>query len=252
MNNLKDENYNIKQYLEEIVQDSLNIFSELTRWSDKVRQEYSVLLAELKKTYNKDTETTKSKGDRLEKLVSFIIKKSYFFDIYRNVHTGTNEIDEVITLSKAGKQALTTFNISRELLEIDSDISIGECKNYKSTLGVTYVGKFYSLLVSTGVSFGIIFTQEGLTGKNDEYHDAYGLVKVLRIIEKYQNNRDLTIITFTLEDFEKLKDGVSFFEIIRSKKYELQLASNYENFLQEYHHDGIEDVKQRLNLMQTS
>ena len=109
-----------------------------------------------------------------------------------------------------------------------------------------------SLLVSTGVSFGIIFTQEGLTGKNDEYHDAYGLVKVLRIIEKYQNNRDLTIITFTLEDFEKLKDGVSFFEIIRSKKYELQLASNYENFLQEYHHDGIEDVKQRLNLMQTS
>lgn len=246
MTDLRKDNYNIKQYLKEIVQNSLDIFQELTSWSDKDKQEYSLLLEELKRPFDKNVESAKSKGDRLENLVSFIIKKSYFFDIYRNVHTGTNEIDEVITLSLAGKQALTTYNISRDLLEIDSDISIGECKNYNSTLDVTYVGKFYSLLVSTDVSFGIIFTQNGLTGNENEYHDAYGLVKVLRIIEKYQNNRDLIIITFTLEDYEKLKEGISLFELIRSKKLALQMSSNYDSFLQEYHHDGIDSVKQKI------
>ena len=94
MINVKKENYNIKQYLQEIVQNSVDIFHELTSWSDADRQEYSLLLTELKKPFDKEIETTKAKGDRLENLVSFIIKKSYFFEIYRNVHTGTNEIDE--------------------------------------------------------------------------------------------------------------------------------------------------------------
>ena len=148
-----NENFDIKQYLQEIIQDSVSIFHELTTWTDTDRQEFSLLLKELKEPFDKKTETTKDKGDRLENLVAFIIKKSYFFEIYRNVHTGTNEIDEVITLSDVGKQALCTYNISRDLLEIDSDVVLGECKNYESTLGVTYVGKFYSLLVSTDVPF---------------------------------------------------------------------------------------------------
>lgn len=249
MTDLRMDNYNIKKYLKEVVQDSLDIFHELTSWSDKDKQEYSRLLEELKKSYDTNYDTTKSKGNRLEELVAFIIDKSYFFDIYRNVHTGTNEIDEVITLSSVGKQALTEYNLSRDLLEIDTDIALGECKNYKSNLNVTYVGKFYSLLVSTDVSFGIIFTQKGLTGGENEYHDAQGLVKVLRIIEKYKNDRDLTIITFTLDDYEKLKNGYSFFELIKSKKMALHLSANYDNFLKEYHHDGIDPIKQKIQLL---
>jgi len=246
MKDLRKDNFNITQYLQEIVKDSLDIFHELTLWSDKDKEKFMRLQEELKRPFDNKTESTKSKGDRLENLVSFIIKKSFFFDIYRNVHTGTNEIDEVITLSLAGKQALTTYKLSRELLEINSDIFIGECKNYNSTLNVTNVGKFYSLLVSTDVSFGIIFTQKGLTGNENEYHDAYGLIKVLRIIEKYKNNRDFTIISFTLDDYEKIKEGVSFFELVKSKKMALQLSTNYEEFLKEYHHDGIDSIKQKI------
>lgn len=249
MTDLRKDNYSIKQYLQEIVQDSLKIFSELTYWSEEDKQEYALLLDELKKPYDKNVETTKAKGDRLENLVSFIIQKSYFFEVYRNIHTGTNEIDEVITMSKKGRQALAMYGISKDLLEIDSDICIGECKNYNSTLDVTYVGKFYSLLVSTDVPFGIIFTQKGLTGNENEFHDAYGLVKVLRIIEKYQNKIDLTIITFTLEDYEKLRDGFSFFEIVKLKKMALRLSSNYDNLLKDYHHDGIDSVKQKIRLL---
>lgn len=246
MTNTKNENFDIKQYLQEIIQNSVSIFHELTTWTDTDRQEFSVLLKELKEPFDKKTETTKDKGDRLENLVAFIIKKSYFFEIYRNVHTGTNEIDEVITLSDVGKQALCTYNISRDLLGIDSDIVLGECKNYESTLGVTYVGKFYSLLVSTDVPFGIIFTQKGLSGNESEYHDSYGLTKVLRIIEKYQNNRNLTILTFTLDDYEKLEKGISFYELVKSKKLALQLSSDYDNFIREYHHEGVDSIKKKI------
>lgn len=193
MTDIKKENYSIKEYLQEIIQRPLDIFYELTAWSEEDKQDFSVLLANLKRPFDKSTETTKEKGDRLENLVSFLIQKSYFFEIYRNIHTGTNEIDEVIILSERGKQALHEFNLARDILEIESDIALGECKNYASTLNVTYVGKFYSLLVSTDVPFGIIFTQKGLTGNENEFHDAYGLTKVLRIIEKYQNNREMFI-----------------------------------------------------------
>ena len=249
MTDVKIENYDIKRYLKEIIQDSIKVFHELTSWTDKDKKEYSLLLKELKEPFDKQISTPKEKGDRLENLVAFIIKKSYFFEIYRNVHTGTNEIDEVITLSEAGKQALSTYNISRDLLEIDADIILGECKNYKSTLGVTYVGKFYSLLVSTDVSFGIIFTQKGLSGNENEYHDSYGLTKVLRIVEKYQNHRNLTILTFTLDDYEKMEKGISFFELVKSKKLALQLSSDYDYFIREYHHEGADSIKQKIQAL---
>lgn len=243
MTDMKNENYNIKQYLQEIVKEPLNIFKELTSWSEEDRKEFSGLLEKLKSPFDKKVETTKEKGDRLEQLVSFLIRKSYFFEVYQNVRTGTNEIGEVITLSEAGRQALHTFHISRDILEINTDIVLGECKNYNSTLGVTYVGKFYSLLISTDVSFGIIFTQKGLTGHENEFRDAYGLVKVLRIIEKYRNKRDLVILTFTIEDYEKIAKGQSFFELIKAKKLELRLASDFDCFLKEYQHDNSERIK---------
>lgn len=244
MTDIKKENYNIKQYLQEIIQRPLAIFHELTSWSEEDKQNFSILLEDLKRPFDKTIETTKDKGDRLENLVSFLIQKSFFFEIYRNVHTGTNEIDEVIVLSQKGKQALHEFNISRDILEMDSDIILGECKNYDSTLGVTYVGKFYSLMVSTNVSFGIIFTQKGLTGNEDEFHDAYGLTKVLRIIEKYQNGRDMFILTFTFEDYEKIADGESFFDLIKAKKIALCLSSEYGSFLKDYQHDNADSIKQ--------
>ncbi|MDC7288924.1 hypothetical protein NXH76_14030 [Blautia schinkii] len=244
MTNIKNENYNVKQYLQEIIQRPLDIFHELTAWSEEDRQTFSILLETLKKPFDRTVETTKDKGDRLENLVSFIIRKSYFFEIHQNIRTGTNEIDEVITLSSAGRQALHLFAISRDILEIDTDIALGECKNYASTLGVTYVGKFYSLLVSTDVSFGIIFTQKGLTGNEDEFRDANGLTKVLRIIEKYQNNKELFILTFTLEDYEKIAGGESFYDLVKAKKIAFRLSSEYDSFLKDFQHDNSDSIKQ--------
>ena len=41
----------------------------------------------------------------------------------------------------------------------------------------------------TGVAFGIVFTQKGLSGDSEGYKDAYGLTKVLRMVEKNKNKK---------------------------------------------------------------
>lgn len=238
------ESFNVKEYLSRIVQEPLKVFHQFVIWIDKDKEEFKRLLDVLRSPYDKNIETTKSKGDRLEQLVEFIIKKSYFFEVYKNVHTETNEIDEVIVLSARGKQALQSFGISRELIPIKDNLFWGECKNYASDLGVTYVGKFYSLMTVSNVSMGIIFTQKGLTGKPEGYKDAYGLTKVLRMIENSKNkNNDFYILTFSDEDYGKLLKGTTFFELIEAKKMELQLASTYETFINDNRHEAEEEIK---------
>ena len=217
MGKKEDLGYDLRSYFDQIVQNPLDKFKTFTTWNQNDKEEFKQLLDKLKEPYDKKKETTKDKGDRLENLVEFIIRKTYFFEIYKNVHTETNEIDEVIVLSNRGKQAIKSFNLSRELIPIKEDLFLGECKNYQSSLGVTYVGKFYSLLSVSGISFGIIFTQKGLTGNSEGYKDAYGLTKVLRMMEKTKE-RDFFIITFTLDDYEKMLEGVNFFELVKAKK----------------------------------
>lgn len=102
--------FDLRSYLDQIVQDPLEKFKGFITWTGKDKEEFRALLDELKKPFDIKQETTKEKGDRLEKLVEFIIRKTYFFEIYKNVHTETNEIDEVIVLSDRGKQAIQSLN----------------------------------------------------------------------------------------------------------------------------------------------
>lgn len=103
------------------------------------------------------------------------------------------------------------------------------------------------MLISTGVNFGIIFTKEGLTGKPNEFRDAYGLIKVLRIIEKYQNKKDLRILWFDREDYKLMTEGVSFYNLIETKKNSLDLSTQYEELLKQYPHDNSDEIKQAIS-----
>lgn len=238
------ENYNVKQYMEKIITDQLEKFKKFTEWTTKDKSEFKKLLDILRMPFDQKGEAAKYKGDKLEAVVEFIIRKSYFYEIYKNVHTQTNEIDEVIVFSDRGRQALKTFGISRDLIPIKEDVFLGECKNYKKNLDVTYVGKFYSLMTVTGVSTGIIFTQKGLTGRSEGFKDAYGLTKVLRMVELNKDkNSNFCILTFTEKDYDKLLEGYSFFDLVKVKQYELQLASDYSNFLKDHQHEAEDKIK---------
>lgn len=242
---LSEDNYNLKEYLQNMINDNLDAFNVLLEWTDEERKEFALLLDGIK--HPKLGESTKEIGDRLEKLVSFIIDKSYFYKVYKNVRTQTNEIDEIVVFSDKGRQALHKFNLSRDLIPISSNIFLGECKNYGKSLGVTYVGKFYSLLTATGNSFGIMFTKNGLTGQEQGYKDAYGLTKVIRMIEQYKNNNDFYILSFKLEDYEKLLEGHTFFEIVAAKKIALQHASDYLSLLAKNKHLNESSVQEVLD-----
>lgn len=231
----------LKEYMEKIIRDPLKKFELLVKWSEETKSEFKSLLDKLKSSA--EGETTTEVGDRLEKVVEFIINKSFFYEVYKKIHTATNEIDEVIIFSDRGKQALKSFGISRDIIPISQDLILGECKNYASGLGVTYVGKFYSLMTVADVDVGILFTQKGLTGRPDGYKDAYGLTKILKLVEKGLRNRDFYILTFSLEDYEKLLERATFFELLRAKMLELRLASDYHHFLKENRHENEEQIK---------
>ena len=69
-----NENYSLKQYMQEIINEKIKIFDNLIRWGEQDKEQFAQLLSELEKPFDKSKETTKDKGDRLEKLVEFIIK----------------------------------------------------------------------------------------------------------------------------------------------------------------------------------
>ena len=212
---------NLRSYFDQIVQDPLDRFKVFITWTEKDKKEFRTLLDELKKPFDKKQETTKEKGDRLENLVEFIIRKTYFFEIYKNVHTETNEIDEVIVLSERGKQAIQSLNLARDLIPINQDLFLGECKNYESNLGVTYVGKFYSLLNSTNNKLGIMFSYGGMTGKS--WGAAKGLTKKLFLLREKEDDK-IYILDFDKTDFKKILDGESLFDILESKCKSLKMG----------------------------
>ena len=74
------------------------------------------------------------------------------------------------------------------------------------------------------------------------FTDAYGLTKVLRLIEKYEHNKELYILTFTNEDYRLMLEGRIFFDLIKAKKLELQIASKYQNFLKDNVHENEEEI----------
>ncbi len=236
-----------QDFLKYFVDDSIDRFNELHRWKEKDCAEFAALLDHLKYVNgNKDVKTGE-KGKALEQLVNFIIRKSYFFEVYENITTGTNEIDQIIRLSNRGIQALGSLQIDRKLLQIEEDIFLGECKNYSQNLSVTYVGKFYGLLKSTDCSFGIIFSYKGLTGSEEAWADSYGLIRVFRLIEKYESqNPNFFILEFNIEDYEKILQGVSFYDLLKQKKAALQIGTNHNQFLEQSLEDSKNEVINKM------
>ena len=61
-----------------------------------------------------------------------------------------------------------------------------------------------------------------------------------------EHNRELSILTFTNEDYHLLLEGRTFFELIKAKKLELQLASNYQNFIRDNMHESVEEINKSI------
>lgn len=221
-------------------------FKELIKWSDEQLEEYRKLYDEFISVNRKrkdDEETQKQKGDKLEKLVNFIFNNSFFLNVYPNKRTSINEIDQFITISDYGLQAFHEFNFNRELLGLDEDHFICECKNYKGNIPATWVGKFNTLLNTCGETrLGIIFSYYGLTGEENNWYDAHGLTKVVYRLSREEAKT--FILDFNKHDFEKLLDKqVNIFDIIKAKKKSLISGVKSYKFLYE-DHEGSKKMRE--------
>ncbi|WP_040330231.1 hypothetical protein [Clostridium ihumii] len=220
--------------LKENDKEKVEEFYKFSSWTDDDYKEYDILLKQLKYSYGKCKDdckekiVTKSKGDALEDIVNFIIERSYFLEVYPNKRTSTNEIDQLIVISDYGKQSIYSQGFSRELLQFRGDFFLGECKNYDDSVGVTWVGKFNTLLKVCGdCKFGIIFSYKGLTGSENKWEAAHGLTKVIYKVSDEGDKK--YILDFNINDFKKLNNkDTNFFKMIKAKKLALSTACKSE------------------------
>lgn len=216
------------------------MYKELSRINDSAMEEYKVLLKKFVDVNSKTVSAEKSerkefntthKGKALEELVVFLLEKTGLFKVYKNIRNTTNEIDQLLELSFRGKH----FN---KYLPFSGDIFLSECKNYNKTIDVTWVGKFYSLLVSNQSRYGFLFSFHGFTGVS--WFNAVGLTKKL-FLHKERMEDKIHIIDFNFRDFQLIAEGHSFLEILDSKIKELMTAADYTKYLDEKHPALIED-----------
>jgi len=178
------------------------------------------LLEMIKNLENGSFSTTKEKGDALEKLTKTMFEKLKLFETYPNIHTSTNEIDFLCSLNKEGLNAK-----GNGLIDFEDDFII-ECKNYESPVGVTHVGKFITLMQSQNKNFGMFISKKSITGTG--WSDAHGLIK--KIYLKY----GIIIIDFNINDFKRIANGKSFFEIITNKKFDLINDTEINKYLEKH------------------
>lgn len=198
---IKSEGLSVSDLLEyQIIKDRsyLNMTNEM-------RTKFASCLDQLTGTFP----CTKSKGDILEDLASCLMYSGpNLLSVYRNCRTSTNEIDLLLRMTPKGNSILPK---QYGFLNAQ-DSFLCECKNYTEKLGVTYIGKFYSLLKLSGCKIGILFTVKGLSGRS-KWLDGVGLVKKIALKD------NIYILTFSTSDYMMIKTGQKLFWDLLEEKY---------------------------------
>lgn len=202
-------------------------YKEITRLDENEQVEYQKKLNALTDIHNQSANTdTKKKGEVLEDIVGFLLKKSSVFEVHQNLRNSTNEIDQLLILNAKGK----VFR-KEGILDLPGEHFLSECKNYQGKIGVTWVGKFYSLLESTNTQFGLLFSFYGVTGQN--WRDASGLIKKL-YLKREDLKKKVYIISINIDDFNSISEGHSLLEIIDGKIKSLKFDTDLSRFIEKH------------------
>lgn len=167
----------------------------------------------------KRNELNRKKGKLLENLAEILLNSADIFNVKTNIRDHTNEIDLLLTPSD--------YNRIHNIILPDylqNDILI-ECKNYKDTIKVDWIGKFSSLLNTHKVNLGIIFSYKSLAGKN-EWQSSKGLTKKIFLAE------NKVIININFSDIELiLSKKKNIVELIKDKYEELKHQVDYNKYI---------------------
>ncbi len=202
-------------------------YEKICEMSPKKKQEYANLLNYFEETHQNKNTSKADKGKSLEDIVTFLLQNTGdLFRVDRNLRTSTNEIDQLLTLSPKGKILCQYGLIDRKLEHF-----LSECKNYNTRVGVTYVGKFCSLLITSQTLLGILFSYHGITGSG--WNDGAGLIKKFYLHKEQQNER-YCILDFNIKDFKKIAKGENILQLMSEKLLSLQLDTDYSTYLSKH------------------
>lgn len=159
------------------------------------------------------------KGKLLEEL-TLILFKNNLFEIRKNCRTSTNEIDLLLYWTENAR-ACGLQNI----FSCFTESFLCECKNYINKVNVTYVGKFYSLMMVTNNKFGVMITWEGVTGRG-KWDSSLGLIKKIAL------KSDMYIIVIDKHDLKRIYNKSSnIFSIIQDKYISLKNDVDLHNYI---------------------
>lgn len=186
------------------------------------REQSNQINALIEKIKKGNFENAKCAGDALEELTDTIFNIHGLYNTKRNLKTDTNEIDLFLRLTDVGflLKKNTDYYLEEDFLV--------ECKNYTKPVGVTYIGKFASLMRVSQLEQGIFISKNGLTGGAERKRDSKGLIKKIALKD------GSFILDFSLSDFENL-EGKSLQEILFAKRESLRLDVDFEDLIE--HHE---------------
>ena len=164
------------------------------------------------------------KGKSLEELLKYLISyQGNMFDVKTNLRTSTNEIDLLVNWSCAAKSQKLD-----EAYDFIQDGIICECKNHKDNIGVTYIGKFISLVLSSQKNVGIFFSAKGVAGR-DSWNDSNGLIRKVALAKQ------IYILDVSISDIEGIALGTdNFLNVIKNKYESLQNDVKYESYISKH------------------
>lgn len=214
--------------LSDFMRDASKYNSSLVQMKDEDLTEFQRLYDEI----DKGNLSRGEKGKKLEELTTLLFEKSVvnLLQVYKNCRTSTNEIDLLVKWTDQAN--LSGISQSFSFL---GDSILCECKNYEGAVGVTYVGKFCSLMLVTNTDFGVMISWDGVTGRS-KWSDSQGLIK------KFALSAKKYIIVLEKNDIEKIYTRKkNLFSLIHDKYLALKDDIDYQKYIAT--HDAEHDLK---------
>ncbi len=237
---MKKNNFTIEGYLKfskgkniRIMDMPEMVYLEYTRYFDMLKKDIDSY-----DNTKKHILTAQKRGKLLEKMAGLLFfQGNTLFKKAINCRTLTNEIDILVNWSKEALQ----LNIDR-VYEFMGRSFLCECKNYMGSVDVTYVGKFVSLLNVSKTKFGIIFSKDGISGKNI-WKDGKGLVRKIAL------SQGTYIIDITWDDFQKIYNKQANILGIINDKYEaMKHDIDYTSYILK--HEQEEEFIKQMNILE--
>lgn len=222
--NKREELFNAINILQEAAkEDPKFVLNHLFGLNKSQCLELSELISELRTAH--ENKNTTLKGRKLEETFKFIFKNCRNYEVISNLRDSSNEIDLLLKLNDLGRvcNGIEEASIIPKFIK-DNENIICECKNYNKTIGVTWVGKFFSLLQQRGIKLGVIVSYHGVAGQG-EWDSSKGLIK------KFFLKHNIAILDINLDDLEEISKGISVLDKLEQKYYDLVFQTNLEKHI---------------------